>query len=161
MEGSKLLEAPDRSDRATGSGVGDGASRTCCLRGLKTPVFRKNHQLEVDLGGVPAQHARGIPLGCMVDRPSARSGRFFLRFSGRGFGPIGWDRPFLTGNRLRFSFSSWTPRSAAILADISRGIEPLNRSWGRQSPFGIAVVALIGARWRFAVLCPGGALGSG
>jgi acyl-CoA reductase-like NAD-dependent aldehyde dehydrogenase len=43
----------------------------------------------------------------------------------------------LTGNRLRFSFSSWTPRSAAILADISRGIDVLepildqdNRAFG-------------------------------
>ncbi|HBD07048.1 MAG TPA: hypothetical protein DCZ69_02210 [Syntrophobacteraceae bacterium] len=45
----------------------------------------------------------------------------------------------LTGNRLRFSFSSWTPRSAAILADISDDIGPLepvlgedNRRFGDQ-----------------------------
>ncbi len=45
----------------------------------------------------------------------------------------------LTGNRLRFSFSSWTPQSAAILADLSRGIEALepvigedNRSYGQR-----------------------------
>jgi acyl-CoA reductase-like NAD-dependent aldehyde dehydrogenase len=44
----------------------------------------------------------------------------------------------LTGNRLRFSFSSWTPRSAAILADVSRDVaflEPIlgqdNRAFGQ------------------------------
>ena len=44
----------------------------------------------------------------------------------------------LTGNRLRFSFSSWTPRSAAILAEVSRAapaLEPVpgqdNRQFGK------------------------------
>lgn len=46
---------------------------------------------------------------------------------------------FLTGNRLRFSFSSQTPRSAVILADVSRrfaSLEPVvgqnNREFGRR-----------------------------
>jgi acyl-CoA reductase-like NAD-dependent aldehyde dehydrogenase len=46
----------------------------------------------------------------------------------------------LTGNRLRFSFSSWTPRSAAILAQVARvapALEPVlgqdNREFGQSS----------------------------
>lgn len=45
----------------------------------------------------------------------------------------------LTGNRLRFSFSSWTPRSARVLAEISRSVESFepvlgqdNRAFGQQ-----------------------------
>lgn len=45
----------------------------------------------------------------------------------------------LTGNRLRFSFSSWTPRSARLIADISKpfsGFEPVvgqdNREFGHR-----------------------------
>jgi acyl-CoA reductase-like NAD-dependent aldehyde dehydrogenase len=67
---------------------------------------------------------------------------------GQAFGTVGailpYDAPavvlarlggtaLLTGNRLRFSFSSWTPRSAAILADISRGIEPLEPVLGEDN----------------------------
>jgi acyl-CoA reductase-like NAD-dependent aldehyde dehydrogenase len=45
----------------------------------------------------------------------------------------------LTGNRLRFSFSSWTPRVARVLLEISRSVESFeailgqnNRAFGQQ-----------------------------